>query len=47
MCQNCTSREDADRLLWATLRRALLMAVKAIEARYQLGRDEQNQRRVA
>ena len=40
MCQNCTSREEADRLLWATLRRALMMAVKAIETRYGLGRDD-------
>ena len=40
MCDDCRRREDADRLLWATLRRALLMAVKAIEARYGLGRDD-------
>ena len=40
MCQNCTAREDADRLLWATLRRALMMAISAIEKRYSLGRDD-------
>ena len=40
MCERCTSREDADRLLWVAIRRALLGIVSAIEKRYGLGRDE-------
>lgn len=35
MCEHCRRREDADRLLWQTIRRALLMAAKAIQTRYE------------
>ncbi len=41
MCDQCRDRNTADRALWVTVRRALLMIVAAIEARHRL-REKQN-----
>lgn len=46
MCDNCRRREDADKALWLTFRRALLMIAKAIQVRYADG-DTTQERRVA
>lgn len=41
MCDQCRDQNTADRALWITVRRALLMIVAAIEARHRL-REKQN-----
>lgn len=47
MCEQCRRREDADRALWLTFRRALLMIAKAIQVRYADGDDTTQERRAA
>ena len=47
MCDNCRRREDADRLMWAAIRRGLLAVVKAIEVRYAEKPETTQERRAA
>ena len=47
MCEHCRRREDADRALWMTFRRALLMIAKAIQVRYAGDGDTTQERRAA
>ncbi len=47
MCEQCRRREDADRLLWQTVRRALLMVAAAIQKRYDVHNEPKQVRRAA
>ena len=47
MCDACRRQHDADRLLWQTIRRALLMIAAGIQKRYAETDDTAQKRRAA
>ena len=47
MCRECQRQAEADRAMWAAIRRALLMAAAAIQKRYDDRDDPKQVRRAA
>lgn len=47
MCEQCRCAREQDRILWATIRRALLMIAAGIEKRYADREEPKQVRRAA